>query len=70
VQLQKRYEQEVVPDGFGNHYEAIYGGLNYLIFGDRLKLMTGVEYASMHDSAKDGGEFHGWTFLTGVRVYF
>jgi len=70
LQLQKRYEQEAVPDGFGNHYEAIYGGVNYLIFGDRLKLMTGVEYASMYDSAQDGGEFHGWTFLTGVRVYF
>ena len=70
LQLQQRYEQEVVSGGFGNRYHAVYGGINYLIFGDRLKLMTGAEYAAMHDSAHDGGEFEGWTYLAGVRVYF
>jgi phosphate-selective porin OprO/OprP len=70
LQLQDRYEQEVVPGGFGNRYHAIYAGINYLIFGDRLKLMTGVEYSAMHDSAHDGGEFDGWTYHAGLRVYF
>jgi phosphate-selective porin OprO and OprP len=70
LELQKRYEQEIVPNGFGNRYQAIYGGINYLIFGDRCKLMTGVEYSDMKDSAGDGGAFDGWTFLTGVRVSF
>jgi hypothetical protein len=70
LQLQQRYEQEVVPGGFGDRYQAVYGGINYLIFGDRLKLMTGVEYSVMHDSAHDGGDFDGWTYLAGVRVYF
>jgi hypothetical protein len=33
--------------------------------------MTGVEYANMHDGADDGGEaFDGWTWFTGVRLYF
>ena len=70
LQLQQRYEQEVVPDGFGDRYQAVYLGLNYLIFGDRFKLMTGAEYSVMHDSVHDGGEFDGLTYLVGVRVYF
>jgi phosphate-selective porin OprO and OprP len=70
LQLQQRYEQKVVPDGFGDRYHAVYAGINYLIFGDRFKLMTGAEYSAMHDSAQDGGAFDGWTYLAGVRVYF
>ena len=70
LQLQPRYEQEVVPDGFGNQYQAIYAGINYLIYGDRLKLMTGAEYSVMRDAANDGGAFNGWTYFAGVRVFF
>ena len=70
LQLQQRYEQEVVPGGVGNAYHAVYAGINYLIFGDRFKLMTGVEYSVMHDSAHGHDSFNGWTYLAGVRVYF
>ena len=70
LQLQQRYEQQVVPNGFGDRYQAVYAGINYLIFGDRFKLMTGAEYSVMHDSAQDGGAFDGWTYLAGVRAYF
>ena len=70
LQLQPRYEQEVVPDGVGDRYQAVYAGINYLIFRDRLKLMAGAEHSVMHDSAQDGGAFDGWTYLLGVRVYF
>lgn len=59
-----------MPDGFGDRYQAIYAGHTYLIFGDRLKVMTGAEYSVMHNSARDGGEFDGWTYLAGGRVYF
>ena len=70
LQLQSRYEQEVVPGGLGNAYHAVYAGINYLIFGDRLKLMNGVEYSVMKDSALGHDSFNGWTFFSGVRVYF
>ena len=70
LQLQQRYEQEVVPGGFGNAYHAVYAGINYLIFGDRFKLMNGAEYSVMHDSALGWRSFDGWTFWSGVRVYF
>jgi hypothetical protein len=32
--------------------------------------MAGAEYSRMKDSADDGGEFKGWTYLAGVRFYF
>ena len=70
LNLQQRYEQEVVPGGTGDHYEAIYGGLNYLIYGNRLKLMNGIEYSIMRNSANAVEIFNGWTFITGVRLYF
>jgi phosphate-selective porin OprO/OprP len=70
LQLQPRYEGEVAPLGFGNRYQAVYGGINYLVFGDHFKLMAGAEYSLTHDSAQDGGAFNGWTYLAGVRTYF
>ncbi len=48
----------------------VYMGINYLIFGDRLKLMTGAEFSVMKDSVDDGDTYNGWTYLAGVRVYF
>ena len=68
--LQQRYEQKVVPGGHGNTYYAGYMGINYLIFGDRLKLMTGGEYSVMKDSALGQDSFDGWTYFAGVRLYF
>ncbi len=54
----------------GWEHRRVYLGLNYLLFGDRFKVMTGTEYAVMDDSAEDGGQCDGWTYLAGVRVFF
>jgi hypothetical protein len=69
LQLQRRYEREVTS-GSGDHYQAVYLGMNYLLYGDRFKLMTGAEYSVMRDAAGDGGGFDGVTYLAGVRLYF
>ena len=69
LELQKRYEQDVVR-GFGDRYQAAYGGINYLAYSDRLKLMIGLEYSDMHDEARDGGAFAGWTYFGAARVFF
>ncbi len=72
LSLQRRYER-TAPDlvGFsGDQYQAGYLGLNYYLCGQKLKLMTGVEYANMTDDAGDGGEYDGWTWMTGLRMYF
>jgi len=69
LDLPGRHERKVTS-GAGNRYQAIYMGLNYLIYGDRLKLMAGAEYAQMRDQADDGGRYDGWSYLAGVRLYF
>ncbi len=55
--------------GYGESYDAGYLGLNYYICGHKLKLMTGLEYASM-DGGEDGGDWEGWTWTSGLRFYF
>ena len=62
-----RYEN-VVTSGRGDRYHELYGGLNYYIYGHKLKLQTGLTYADMRDSARDGGAFEGWTWTTALRV--
>lgn len=63
-----RYESSVVS-GRGDQYNEIYAGLNYYIYGHKLKLQTGVQYAEMQDSsASQRGEYRGWACTTGLRV--
>ncbi len=72
LRLQSRYEREageLTDRGHGEAYHAGYLGLNYLIYGHKLKLMTGVEFSSM-DGGSDGGDFDGVTALAGVRIYW
>ncbi len=67
--LQRRYEQKVTT-GDGDRYQALYTGLSYFLYGDKLKLMAGGEYAHMKDAANDGGRYEGWTWFGAVRLYF
>jgi hypothetical protein len=69
LQLPGRYERQVVI-GDGDSFHALYAGLNYFLYGDRLKLMAAIEYSLMDDSANDGGDYQGWTYLAGLRLYF
>ncbi|MGL4399347.1 MAG: porin [Luteolibacter sp.] len=73
IRLRSRYEREaplLSDNGRGESYHSAYAGLNYYINGHRLKLMAGVEYSIMNDTFGDGGDFSGWTWLTGIRMYF
>jgi phosphate-selective porin OprO/OprP len=69
LHLQRRYEEEVT-EGEGNRYQALYAGLNYYLYGQRLKMMLGGEYARMKDAAGDGGDYRGWTWVGAIRLYF
>jgi phosphate-selective porin OprO/OprP len=69
LQPQRRYEQEVT-DANGDRYQAVYTGLNYYIYGNKLKLMLGGEFARMNDDPDEGGEYRGWTWFGAVRLYF
>lgn len=69
VQGQSRYERKVATNkGLGDSYHAIYGGAQYFIYGDKLKLMAGAEWAWI-DNEK-GDSYDGYTLLTGVRFSF
>lgn len=61
-----RYENRVIP-GRGDEYNEVYAGLNYYIYGHKLKLQTGVQYADMNDNAGDGGGYRGVAWTTGLR---
>ncbi len=62
ISAQRRYER-TVGLGKGGLYQAGYVGANYYIYGNKLKLMGGLEYSTL------GGEEQ-WTGLLGVRVFW
>jgi len=47
IRLLNRYDRRAVPEGFerGDKHQAVYFGLNYYLYGHKLKLMSGVEYS-------------------------
>jgi phosphate-selective porin OprO/OprP len=72
VIAQSRYERAapgLTGGGRGDEYYAGYLGLQYFIYGDKLKLMAGAEYAHL-DGGGNGGDFEGVTALTGIRFSF
>jgi phosphate-selective porin OprO/OprP len=64
-----RYDEaSLLPSGGdakGNSFISTYLGLNYYIYGHKLKLMSGLEYTHL-----GGGDYDGTTFYTGLRAYF
>lgn len=70
--LQKRYERSVVSGAgtdTGDEYHAVYCGVNYLLDGDALKLMTGVECSRMNRD-RNRSDFDAVTWFSGIRCYF
>jgi phosphate-selective porin OprO/OprP len=63
-----RYESAAFGGQRGDEYQEVYGGLNYYIFDHKLKLQTGLQYASMRDRANNGGSFNGWSWTSGLRI--
>ena len=61
------YESRIVP-GRGDHYDEVYLGANYYVYGHRLKLQTGLQWADMNDRANDGGEYSGVSWTSGIRI--
>ena len=62
------YESSTVGGGKGDQYQELYAGLNYYLYGHKLKVQTGLSYLSMRDQADDGGAFDGLSWITGIRV--
>lgn len=58
-------DRPVLLERTGSTYTAGYLGLNYYLYGHKLKLMGGVEYAKL-----GGGAYEGYTWMTGLRMFF
>jgi hypothetical protein len=66
---QSRYERKVAANaGLGDAYHSIYGGVQYFIHGDKLKLLAGAEWARIENNS--GDSYNGFTLLTGIRIFF
>jgi phosphate-selective porin OprO and OprP len=66
---QARYERTVaINRGLGDSYHSVYAGAQYFIYGDKLKLMAGAEWAWLNSSG--GNSYEGVTLLSGVRFAF
>ncbi len=68
LSLPNRYDKwspDAATDPKGNTYFSTYLGVNYYLYGHKLKLMNGVEYSYL-----GGGNYDGYTFLSGLRMYF
>jgi phosphate-selective porin OprO/OprP len=63
-----RYEAQALNDLRGDEYQEAYAGLNYYLYGHKLKLQTGVQYTTMRDRADNGGAFDGWSWTSGLRI--
>lgn len=77
LSLPSRYEAVIEPaskgvpagDDKGDNYLSGYLGLNYYLYGNKLKLMTGIEYSSMDGNTR-GGDYDGYTAFAGLRMFF
>jgi len=66
---QSRYEKKVAANSvLGDAYHSLYGGAQYFINGDKLKLLAGVEWASLQKNKNDS--YNGVTYLSGIRFSF
>lgn len=66
LKVPSRYERLVSGDDEkGNTYASAYLGLNYYLYGHKLKLMNGIEYSHL-----GGGDYDGLTVMSGLRFFF
>ncbi len=62
-----RYENQAIS-GRGDRFREFYAGLNYYIYGHKLKLQSGLAFGDMQDTAADGGSYSGTSWVTGLRI--
>ncbi|EDY20398.1 phosphate-selective porin O and P [Chthoniobacter flavus Ellin428] len=63
-------QQKTVGVFTGDTYNACYLGLNYYVYGHRLKLMFAEEYARLSGGTGPSAGYSGWTTLVGLRLFF
>jgi phosphate-selective porin OprO and OprP len=54
----------------GDRYNEGYLGLNYFIYGKKLRLMAGIQYNDLSGGTGAKAGESGWTSLVGIRMYW
>ncbi|MDB6137696.1 MAG: phosphate-selective porin [Verrucomicrobiaceae bacterium] len=63
-------QEKTVGKFTGDTYNAAYLGLNYYLYGQKLKLMAGEQFADLSGGTGAKAGFQGWTSLVGLRMFF
>lgn len=63
-------QAKTVGKSTGDTDNAIYVGLNYYFYGQKLKLMAGEQYDKLGGGTGPQAGYQGWTTLVGLRMYF
>ena len=63
-------QQTTVGKFTGDTYNAGYIGLNYYLYGQKLKFMLGEEYANLRGGTGPVAGYSGWTTWAGFRLFF
>ncbi|MDB6075176.1 MAG: Phosphate-selective porin [Verrucomicrobiaceae bacterium] len=63
-------QEKTVGKFTGDTYNAVYVGLNYYLYGQKLKLMAGAQYADLSAGTGASAGYKGWTSLVGLRLFF
>ncbi len=67
LRVSSRYERLPKDDKEkGDSYASAYLGLNYYLYGHKLKLMNGIEFSKMNGT----GDYSGYTVMSGLRFSF
>ncbi len=62
-----RYEREIVGIR-GDRYREFFAGVNWYLYGHKLKWQTGFKESRMDDAANAGGDYDGWEIVSGIRL--
>ncbi|MGB0370168.1 MAG: hypothetical protein ACPGN3_02370 [Opitutales bacterium] len=55
-----------INSGRGDEHHSFYLGYNYYIFGDNLKIISGIEWETLSSNGED--IYSGWSVGTGLRI--
>ena len=63
-------QQKTLGKFTGDMDNAVYVGLNYYVYGQKLKLMAGEQFDKLTGGTGTKAGYDGWTTLVGLRMYF
>lgn len=63
-------QEKTIGKFTGDTFNAGYVGLNYYLYGQKLKVMVGEQFANLSGGTGANAGYKGWTTLVGLRMFF